>query len=620
MHVRRIQRKFQPVLALWLAGSLFTFLFSANPAHAEDNPTEGWQTKELPSIGADPCFDTTRPNTLYLSDYRSGTYYYNWADGQQTLLNSRTFDLCGPNGQLYAYQDPKDADFKSYYMDGRPKDAPGIRFSKDEPAGKNIDHTPTHTAQDGSNQVYSLGIGSDKVGRLWYSSDGGLNWVERGQQFNGFIKDLVVSAASGRAIYITVVESFERGSDYTQKYSIYFSNDAGVTWEKRSESKFNYGYDTFSYFTLYNLPGQTASVDTLMYYDVTGPKPYSLYKVSFDGGRIFQFVTTGYISHYSRIANTNKGLVLAEVNTFTGDATLKISTDQTKTWQDLKTPEGRVRDLWTAPAAPDNLFISIKDSSATWIYHSPDGGQTWQKLGRQLGEYSGYVYTTPYLPLTLLSNRDGKLYTLPVNEVGQSVTAQALPNRLPDDTFYTETNHNLSGPFKSYWQANGGLAVFGYPRTEPFREYNPADGRIYVVQYFERNRFEYHPELAGTKYEVLLGLLGNQLTETRRAAGEGAFNHFDNANYPGGTYYSQTGHNLRNSFKAYWEANGGLELFGYPISEEFEEVNPDDGKTYVVQYFERNRFEYHPENKGTRYEVLLGLLGNSVLKAKGWVK
>src|SRR5262249_29825445 len=29
----------------------------------------------------------------------------------------------------------------------------------------------------------------------------------------------------------------------------------------------------------------------------------------------------------------------------------------------------------------------------------------------------------------------------------------------------------------------------------------------------------------------------------------------------------------------------------------------------TVQYFERNRFEYHPENKGTQYEVLLGLLG-----------
>ncbi|HET8630995.1 MAG TPA: hypothetical protein VFL91_26545 [Thermomicrobiales bacterium] len=38
-------------------------------------------------------------------------------------------------------------------------------------------------------------------------------------------------------------------------------------------------------------------------------------------------------------------------------------------------------------------------------------------------------------------------------------------------------------------------------------------------------------------------------------------------------------------------------------------MNPTNGQTYRVQYFERARFEYHPENAGTPYEVLLGLLG-----------
>jgi len=31
------------------------------------------------------------------------------------------------------------------------------------------------------------------------------------------------------------------------------------------------------------------------------------------------------------------------------------------------------------------------------------------------------------------------------------------------------------------------------------------------VQYFERNRFELHPEQAGTPFEAQLGLLGTQL-------------------------------------------------------------------------------------------------------------
>ena len=46
-------------------------------------------------------------------------------------------------------------------------------------------------------------------------------------------------------------------------------------------------------------------------------------------------------------------------------------------------------------------------------------------------------------------------------------------------------------------------------------EINPTDGKPYTVQYFQRNRFEYHPELAGTPYSIQLGLLGVQYTAKR---------------------------------------------------------------------------------------------------------
>jgi uncharacterized protein YkwD len=46
-----------------------------------------------------------------------------------------------------------------------------------------------------------------------------------------------------------------------------------------------------------------------------------------------------------------------------------------------------------------------------------------------------------------------------------------------------------------------------------------------------------------------------------------------------------------------------------PLSEAAPERSPTDGKTYLTQWFERARFEYHPEQAGTPYEVLLGLLG-----------
>ena len=47
---------------------------------------------------------------------------------------------------------------------------------------------------------------------------------------------------------------------------------------------------------------------------------------------------------------------------------------------------------------------------------------------------------------------------------------------------------------------------------------------------------------------------------------------------------------------AYWNAHGGLAQFGYPISELITETL-DNGQPYQVQYFERARFELHPENQ-----------------------
>jgi hypothetical protein len=82
-------------------------------------------------------------------------------------------------------------------------------------------------------------------------------------------------------------------------------------------------------------------------------------------------------------------------------------------------------------------------------------------------------------------------------------------------------------------------------------------------------------------------------------------------------FYAATGHTLGGPFKTYWEQNGGLSRFGYPVTEEFQDVSLTDGKTYTTQWFERARFEYHPENKGTQYEVLTGLLGNEMLKLMG---
>ncbi|MDQ3930172.1 MAG: hypothetical protein M3328_13630 [Chloroflexota bacterium] len=83
-------------------------------------------------------------------------------------------------------------------------------------------------------------------------------------------------------------------------------------------------------------------------------------------------------------------------------------------------------------------------------------------------------------------------------------------------------------------------------------------------------------------------------------------------------YFSLVGHTLREPFRAYWDLHGGLDQFGYPLTEPFDEISPTDGKPYLVQYFERNRLEYHPELPEA-YRVSLGLLGVQILRARTWL-
>lgn len=178
----------------------------------------------------------------------------------------------------------------------------------------------------------------------------------------------------------------------------------------------------------------------------------------------------------------------------------------------------------------------------------------------------------------------------------------------PGVQYFPATGHTLRGAFREYWTRYGGLAQFGYPLTEEFTEPVGPDQQQLQVQYFERNRFELHPENAGSPYEVLLGTLGR------------AFHTPDPPVSPqaGARYFPETGHNLSGAFLAYWDAHGGLFVHGYPLTEPFQEVNSTDGKLYNVQYLERSRFEWHPENVGSPYEVLLGQFGTQLAQQQGY--
>ncbi|HEY0070317.1 MAG TPA: hypothetical protein VGE04_10150 [Chloroflexia bacterium] len=213
--------------------------------------------------------------------------------------------------------------------------------------------------------------------------------------------------------------------------------------------------------------------------------------------------------------------------------------------------------------------------------------------------YGSQPFPSPTPGLTAVATSQPKQYP----------TAQVPDPKDPNVTYFEVVGHTLRGAFRDYWQQHGGLPQFGYPITEEFHEVSTADGKSYTVQYFERARFEHHPENK-PPYDVLLGLLGRTITAGRER--EQPFVYAQPSGAPGTLYFKETGHNMALEFVSYWREHGGLPVYGYPISEPFPEVSPTDGRTYIVQYFERNRFEWHPELPDP-YKVSLGLLGAQIV-------
>jgi hypothetical protein len=184
---------------------------------------------------------------------------------------------------------------------------------------------------------------------------------------------------------------------------------------------------------------------------------------------------------------------------------------------------------------------------------------------------------------------------------------------------FPQTGKTVCDPFLTYWLANGGLAQQGLPISDEFTEVNPSNGKSYTVQYFERARFEKHPENADPKFQVLLGLLGSEQLKAKYQNIPPAIpgDPFNNPALPQGcATFAQTGYQVCGPFLEYWQTHGALAQQGLPLSGVFLETNPTNGMTYPTQYFERARFEYHYEFAGTENAVLLGLLGREQFLAK----
>jgi hypothetical protein len=108
-----------------------------------------------------------------------------------------------------------------------------------------------------------------------------------------------------------------------------------------------------------------------------------------------------------------------------------------------------------------------------------------------------------------------------IGELGSSLTAgnefdKAAPFAdSPTQRFFPDTEHSLSNGFLYFWNSHDGAELFGSPISEELGFTDPETGNHLVVQYFERARLEFHPELQGTPYEVELGLLGKEFLQRK---------------------------------------------------------------------------------------------------------
>lgn len=274
-------------------------------------------------------------------------------------------------------------------------------------------------------------------------------------------------------------------------------------------------------------------------------------------------------------------------------------------WVSLGGCQARGQNNLPQRARFDNGRVALDTAGAQLapnVYALLSDDEQWAAAGASLMRYSDEV--------------------LPTERVGGAGTGER---------FFPETGHTIAGEFRRYYETHGlelgdrgitareSLALFGYPLSQPYAELNPEDGKPYLVQYFERARFELHPENA-VPYRVLLGRLGALELQRRSNNVEPRIPNPDAAEAaPGCVQFREVVYDLCAPFLAFWRGSGSLPVFGFPIVNARNERNLTDDRTYQTQWFERERMEQHPENAGTHYEVLLGLLGAEELRVRGYL-
>jgi hypothetical protein len=160
-----------------------------------------------------------------------------------------------------------------------------------------------------------------------------------------------------------------------------------------------------------------------------------------------------------------------------------------------------------------------------------------------------------------------------------SVGLQPTAAQTGRELYFPETGHKVTGEFlDAYLAVENPLLLYGYPITEAFMD--PVMGKM--VQYFQRTRFELHPEMP-PELRVKRTPLGAYIYEP------GNLLPTPSENSNACKYFPESGYPVCYAFLDFFEANGSVAQFGYPIS------NFESHEDRIVQYFQLARMEWHPE-------------------------
>jgi hypothetical protein len=159
-----------------------------------------------------------------------------------------------------------------------------------------------------------------------------------------------------------------------------------------------------------------------------------------------------------------------------------------------------------------------------------------------------------------------------------------------DSRYFPETGHWVSGEFLvAYEKASDPIKIYGYPITGVID--NPTTNR--KVQYFQRAHFELHPENPA-ELRIQMTHLGEIMYKAGRELAVPQ-------NQPACRHFPETNHHVCYAYLDFFDNNGGITQFGYPISD--IELRSER----LVQCFQMACFEWHPELPSGQRVVLMDL-------------